>query len=106
MRVVVSVAAALCGAGALCGMLAPSGALCGMLAPSGAGARTAEAPPTAESAAPPYFVAPGVFDVAQPDLGLRPAPGTQTFTIFRPGEGTDKFSNGVVLIAFRGKLFA
>ena len=34
--------------------------------------------------AAPYAVAPGLFDAARPDLGLRPAPGTQTFTVFAP----------------------
>ena len=56
--------------------------------------------------APPYRVAPDLFDQSAPDLGLTPAPGTETFTIFRPGEDTDRFSNGVVLISFRGRLYA
>jgi hypothetical protein len=35
---------------------------------------------TAENA-PPFAVAPGLFDVARPgDLGLKPAPGVATFT--------------------------
>lgn len=54
----------------------------------------------------PYAVATGVFDGAQPDLGLRPAPGTETFTVFSPGETGDQFSNGVVLIGFKGRLYA
>jgi hypothetical protein len=53
----------------------------------------------------PYTVAAGVFDIAQPDLGLSSAPGTETVTIFKPGSG-DKFSNGVVLMPFDGRLFA
>ena len=56
--------------------------------------------------APPYAVAPGLFDQAQADLGLSPAPGTETFTVFAPGEDTDRFSNGVVLIPFQGRLYA
>ncbi len=56
---------------------------------------------------PPYTVAPGLFDVARPgDLGLRPAPGTQTFTIFRPHAGAMQYNNGVVLMPFKGRLYA
>lgn len=58
------------------------------------------------AAAAPFEVAAGLFDAAKEDLGLRPAPGTQTATIFRPGEGTDKFSNGVLLMPFKGRLYA
>ncbi len=54
---------------------------------------------------PPYRVAPGLFDAAAPDLGLVPAPGTETFTVFAPTGATDRFSNGVVPIAFRGRLY-
>jgi hypothetical protein len=56
---------------------------------------------------PPFTVAPNLFATARPDdLGLKPEPGTQTFTIFRAGEGTDHYVNGVVLIGFKGKLYA
>ena len=48
----------------------------------------------------------GLFEQARPDLGLRPASGTQTVSIFKPGATDDKFNNGVVLIAFKGKLYA
>jgi hypothetical protein len=61
---------------------------------------------TAAGQTPPYTVAPGLFDAAKTDLGLTPAPGTETFTVFAPGEKTDHFSNGVSLIAFRGRLYA
>lgn len=54
----------------------------------------------------PYAVAPGVFRADQLDLGLKPAPGTETFTVFAPTEATDRFSNGVVLIPFKGRLYA
>ena len=56
--------------------------------------------------APPYRVAPDLFDQSVPDLGLTSAPGTETFTVFSPDEGTDRFSNGVVLIPFKGRLYA
>ena len=60
----------------------------------------------AAPADPPYGVAPGLFQAGAPDLGLEPAPGTQTFTVFAPGEATDRFSNGVVLMPFKGRLYA
>jgi hypothetical protein len=53
-----------------------------------------------------YTVAPGLFQPDRPDLGLKPAPGTQTFTVFAPTAETDRFSNGVVLIPFKGRLYA
>ena len=57
-------------------------------------------------ASAPYTIKPGLFDPARQDLGLRRAPGAQTVTIFQPGAGDDKFNNGVVLVAFKGKLYA
>ncbi|MBJ7415017.1 MAG: exo-alpha-sialidase [Niveispirillum sp.] len=64
--------------------------------------------PVAMADAPPYTVATGLFNHDRPgDLGLVPAPGTETFTIFSPGaDARDKFHNGVVLIAFKGRLHA
>ncbi|PLR23911.1 hypothetical protein SGCZBJ_15140 [Caulobacter zeae] len=56
--------------------------------------------------AAPYTVAPGLFEAGEPDLGLKSSPGTETFTVFAPTEGSDKFSNGVVLIPFQGRLYA
>ncbi|MBI1686201.1 sialidase family protein [Caulobacter hibisci] len=69
----------------------------------------AAAPPAqaqAQAQAPPYAVAPGLFQPGQPDLGLSPAPGAETFTVFAPTEASDKFSNGVALIAFKHRLYA
>ena len=60
----------------------------------------------AAPADPPYRVAPGLFQAEAPDLGLTPAQGTQTFTVFAPSEATDRFSNGVVLTPFKGRLYA
>ncbi|MEN5364184.1 sialidase family protein [Brevundimonas intermedia] len=54
---------------------------------------------------PPYTVAPNLFRPDAPDLGLTPAPGTETFTVFAPTQDTDRFSNGVVLIPFKGRLY-
>ena len=55
---------------------------------------------------PPYAVAPGLFDTGKADLGLGVAPGTETFTVFAPNEASERFSNGVVLIGFKGRLYA
>lgn len=61
----------------------------------------------ARAGEPPFTVVPNLFDTSRPDdLGLKPVPGTQTFAIFQAGEGTDHYVNGVVLIGFKGKLFA
>jgi hypothetical protein len=54
----------------------------------------------------PYAIAPGLFDTGKPDMGLAPMPGAETITVFRPGDGGDKFSNGVVLMPFKGRLYA
>lgn len=55
----------------------------------------------------PYNVKPGLFDFSRPDdLGLKPAPGLQTFTIFRATDSTDHYANGVVLMPFKGNLYA
>ena len=60
-----------------------------------------------QSGPAPYRVVPGLFDAARPDdLGLKVAPGTQTFTIFRPRKGTSQYNNGVVLLSFKGRLYA
>lgn len=55
----------------------------------------------------PYSVRPGLFDPSRPkDLGLKSAPGAQTFTIFRATGDTDHYANGVVLMPFKDKLYA
>lgn len=54
----------------------------------------------------PYAIAPGLFDTGDPDMGLDLVPGAETITVFRPVDGTDKFSNGVVLMPFKGRLYA
>ena len=56
--------------------------------------------------AAPFEITHGLFDGDKAELGLAPAPGAQTATIFKPAEGTDKFSNGVVLMPFKGRLYA
>ncbi|MFT4089140.1 MAG: exo-alpha-sialidase [Asticcacaulis sp.] len=56
--------------------------------------------------AAPYQVADGVFEPSKPDLGLKVAEGTETFTVFAPKATEDRFNNGVVLIPFKGRLYA
>lgn len=55
--------------------------------------------------AAPYTVAPGLFAADRDDLGLEPPAGVRTFTVFRPAEATDRYSNGVVVAEFKGRLF-
>ena len=56
---------------------------------------------------PPYRIAPGLFDLSRAaDLGLKAAPGARTFTIFRARDNTDHYTNGVVLMPFKGRLYA
>lgn len=57
-------------------------------------------------AAAPVVPSDGLFDAVKPDQGLRPAPGTQTITVFRPHAGDDAYANGVVLFPFKGRLYA
>lgn len=64
------------------------------------------APRTAAGEPAPYTVAPGLFDAAAPDLGLRAAAGTEHFTVFAPTPAQDRFNNGAVLVAFKGRLYA
>jgi hypothetical protein len=54
----------------------------------------------------PYEIAPGLFDQNEQNLALWAAAKTQTVSIFKPNSRTDKFSNGVVLLPFKGKLYA
>ena len=54
----------------------------------------------------PYSVAPKLFDMLRPnDLGLKPAPAVQTFTVFRAGDKGNTYANGVALIVFKGRLY-
>lgn len=49
----------------------------------------------------------GLLDPNRPnDLGLQRARGTETVTIFSPGPDDDRFAHGVVLLPFKGRLFA
>lgn len=96
--------------------VAPHGALPGGPADTirGAGASSADAAPGALAGTKrpqidgaPFTVKPGLFDQTQTDdLGLAAAAGTQTVTIFSPTATTDRFSNGVAMIGFKGYLYA
>ena len=56
---------------------------------------------------PPLVVADGLFDAQRPrDLGLARPAVAETVTIFSPTPGSDQFSNGVVMVGFKGQLFA
>jgi len=56
--------------------------------------------------AAPFTVKRGLFKQRKPDLGLRAIPQGETVTIFKPQSGEDQFNNGVVLIPFKGRLYA
>lgn len=54
----------------------------------------------------PFHVKPDLFDPLEPDsLGLLTAPGTETIRVFSPADTTDKYSNGVVMTAFKDRLY-
>jgi BNR repeat-like domain len=62
---------------------------------------------TAGAQTPPYRVKPGLWESSEANLGLKKAAGTQTITIFRPKTASDgAFNNGVVLMPFKGRLYA
>ena len=52
------------------------------------------------------FLVDGVIDTTNYETaGLTPTPGIKTVTIFKAGEQTDHYANGVVMTAFKGKLY-
>ena len=64
-------------------------------------------PLVAHAQSAPYQIVTGLFDASRPDnLGLPVAPGTQTLTIFRPRKGVAQYNNGVMLLPFKGRLYA
>ncbi|WP_039730768.1 sialidase family protein [Pseudoxanthomonas sp. GW2] len=58
-----------------------------------------------EATTPPYTIAPGLFDPGAPELGLRPAAGTRSATVFRATPEQGMFNNGAVPVVFRGRLY-
>ncbi|MGL3150238.1 exo-alpha-sialidase [Microbacterium sp. A82] len=55
----------------------------------------------------PIRVADGLIDLADTNtLGLPQSEGAETITIFAPGDDDLKFNHGVVLMPFKGKLYA
>jgi hypothetical protein len=56
--------------------------------------------------AAPFTVANGLFDQTKlENLGLQRAPGAETYTVYKPSASMNKYSNGVVVIGFRGALY-
>lgn len=56
---------------------------------------------------PPFAIRSGLFDQTKTvDLGLGSASGTETVTIFAPTATSDHYSNGVVMVGFKGYLYA
>lgn len=54
----------------------------------------------------PFTIQSDLYDESDTEtLGLTYAPGTETVTIFAPTDATDKFSNGIVMTAFKGALY-
>ena len=52
------------------------------------------------------LLADGVIDTTNHETaGLKPAKDVKTVTIFRAGDDTDHYSNGVVMTSFKGKLY-
>ena len=61
---------------------------------------------TTFAASAPFTVQSGLFDQTDTaTLGLSTATGAETFTVFAPSANTDHYSNGVVLIEFKGKFY-
>lgn len=54
----------------------------------------------------PFSIKAGLYNQADSvDLGLSPASGTETFTVYAATASTDKYVNGVALIGFKGHLY-
>ncbi|MBN1309744.1 MAG: exo-alpha-sialidase [Chitinispirillaceae bacterium] len=54
----------------------------------------------------PFTITTGLFDQSKPDdLGLTVADGTESVRVFRPADATDHFSNGAVMVGFKGWLY-
>ena len=63
-------------------------------------------PMPANADEPLLTIKPGLFDVREPDtLGLMPAPGTDTFTVFAPAAGENHYNHGAVPVMFRERLY-
>ena len=61
---------------------------------------------TSKDADPPFTISASLFDQTNKvNLGLSSAEGTETHSIFKPAEETDKFTNGVVITGFKDNLY-
>ncbi len=57
--------------------------------------------------AAPFSAKPELFDYNKPDtLGIKYADKRETFTVYKAQKDGDKYAHGVVLIGFKGKLYA
>ena len=88
-----------------------AGSLAATLGATLVGTRAAADEPTGLAAAEephgPFHVVDGLIDTTEENaLGLPQAENTETVTIFAPGEQDLKFNHGVVLMPFRGRLYA
>ena len=55
---------------------------------------------------PPFILKNGLFDQKNLiNLGIIAAEGTETYSIFEPVDSTNKFTNGVVMTAFKNQLY-
>ena len=56
--------------------------------------------------AQPFSIAERLFDSGERStLGLERAPGAETVTVFAPSDESDHYANGVVMSAFKGRLY-
>ncbi len=61
---------------------------------------------SAGAADAPFYATEDLFNQSNTNtLDLSYAPGVETFTVFAPGDDTDKFSNGVAVTEFKGNLY-
>ncbi len=56
-------------------------------------------------ATPPFAVESGLFNQDAAELGLTIAPDVKTVTVYTPTATSDHYSNGAVMIGFKGKLY-
>jgi hypothetical protein len=63
-------------------------------------------PGAVANAQTPFSTRSSLFDQTKiNDLGLTPAAGTETVTIFKASASSDHYSNGVVMVGFKGYLY-
>lgn len=61
----------------------------------------------AQKISPPFIMNTGLLDTTNKEtLGLLSVPGSETITIYRPGESDTKYNLGCVIFPFKGYLYA